>query len=449
MSLPAGVTKIGNIRGPQGPAGTVAGVTVVMIPAGEEPSATMRQVGDATFVDFLIPRGLPGINAIPAANAVAAYATATDSPLNTALRSFLLPRTELDAAAADRVTTTGSALRAALTALLLPRSEVASVVAGLINATGVVRSAIFDAFGRFSKPIQHPVAVTIGSSNAEPSRGYVQTLCDRNGLINKNFAVGGGGFNQPGALAFSAQIDAALADTSYAKGDVTHVFIIDTGNDSRGKTTLGSGPATEYARLTAAYPNAIVYVVPSILTLAAPNTTDREILRWVSRHFNELRNAAQSFDRVQVIPYSHLWFWDGGSWMNTADGFNVHLNTAGYNRLVWYLEQYINRRMVQPNDLPDSTGAIDAAVTGEVHSRRTNGVAFSYGNFTLAADRSTSLAVAQVAKGFEPLDRLPVAVVKASDGTTRQFELAADGKLNLQVATPAGTYYWSATYEVM
>ena len=446
MALPLWASWLANLRGTKGDTGTITDAEVVMIPAGAEPSVVMSGPESARKATFFIPRGLPGVNAVPADAAVADYATGSGTATNTALRSFLLPRGEVDGAVADHAADTESDLYAALIGFLLRTSEVPATVAGLIESAGIVRDALFDAFVRFSKPIEHPVAVTIGSSNAEPSRGYVQTLCDRNGLINKNFAVGGGGFNQPGALSFASQITAAIADTSFPKNDVTHVFIIDVGNDTRGKSSIFTAAAAAFLTLTETYPNATVYVVPSVMTLAAPNTADREVLRWVSRHFNELRNASQGVDRVQVIPYTGLWFWDSGTWVE-ADGFNVHLNTAGYDRLLWGIEQYMNGRMVEPNDLPDSTG--DMSVTGEVHSRRVSGLAYSYGTFTLGADQTTSIPISRVPKGFEPLDRQPVTVVRMSDGVSRQFELATDGFLNLQVATPAGTYRWVSTYGVM
>lgn len=84
--------RITDLRGPKGDTGVVGAATVTMIPAGEQPSAPIRVSGGVTVVDFFIPRGLPGVNAVPADNAVATYSTAQGSATNTALRSFLVSK---------------------------------------------------------------------------------------------------------------------------------------------------------------------------------------------------------------------------------------------------------------------------------------------------------------------------------------------------------------------
>ncbi|MBD8477553.1 hypothetical protein [Microbacterium sp. CFBP 8794] len=127
MSLPSGVAKIANNRGPVGPAGSVSAGDFVSIPAGEQGRVLTRKVGEITLLDVYAPRGLPGVNALPADAAFATYSTAQGSATNTALRSFLLPR-----------------------------ADVAATVAPLINGAGPVRDALRSVF---------PVASILGVGN--------------------------------------------------------------------------------------------------------------------------------------------------------------------------------------------------------------------------------------------------------------------------------------------
>ncbi|MCW2165418.1 hypothetical protein B0I12_002573 [Microbacterium hydrothermale] len=150
MSLPSGVTKIGNMRGPVGPAGSVSAGDFVSIPAGEQGKVVTRKVGEITLLDVYQPRGLPGVNAVPADNAVATYSTAQGSATNTALRSFLLPRAEVASTIAPLIDTAGpvrDALRAqftrasilgvgANTAPLLEWTGIAGAFAGMHLSNG-------------------------------------------------------------------------------------------------------------------------------------------------------------------------------------------------------------------------------------------------------------------------------------------------------------------------
>lgn len=79
MVLPAGVTWVANIKGDRGLTGTFAGVTVESIAAGAPAEASTSGPEDAKVLHLKIPRGLPGVNAVPADEAVAAFIAGLDT----------------------------------------------------------------------------------------------------------------------------------------------------------------------------------------------------------------------------------------------------------------------------------------------------------------------------------------------------------------------------------
>jgi len=86
---------IANLRGKQGdrgfrgPAGTFSKASARSVAAGSPAAVRMSGSEDAKEVEFDIPRGLPGMNAIAADEAVAAYVAAQDSETGAAARSLI------------------------------------------------------------------------------------------------------------------------------------------------------------------------------------------------------------------------------------------------------------------------------------------------------------------------------------------------------------------------
>jgi len=76
-------------RGFRGPAGTFSKASARSVAAGEPAAVRMSGSEDAKEVEFDIPRGLPGMNAIAADEAVAAYVAAQDSETGAATRSLI------------------------------------------------------------------------------------------------------------------------------------------------------------------------------------------------------------------------------------------------------------------------------------------------------------------------------------------------------------------------
>lgn len=92
MALPAGVTRLGTFKGDKGETGdtgTLAFATAESVPAGDSAAVEMLGPVSNRGAHFKIPRGLPGVNAVPADEAVAQYLDATDSATGIAFRDML------------------------------------------------------------------------------------------------------------------------------------------------------------------------------------------------------------------------------------------------------------------------------------------------------------------------------------------------------------------------
>ena len=353
-------------------------------------------------------------------------------------------KSETDAAISSAVDAVSSATSLAIDALQGELQNVSDEVATISDVLETGRLSETPLDDRYVKEFHDPVAVFIGSSNAEPDTGWVETFCTRNGLVNKNFAVGGGGFNQPGALSFYTQATNAIADTSFDKSKVKFVFIVDLSNDTRGKASVVSSANTVFTMLESAYPNARIIVVPEVMPLTPANYNDPEVLMWITRHYNEVRNVSVNFKRVEVINNSWLWFWDTGSW-SKGETIDVHLNPAGYTRLARFIEQYAFHGVNHDNDIGDNTGTV--GIPGSIHARRSGGITTVFGTFTLATDQTTSVTVAALHRCFAHIkQKIPVTVWRNSDGMTKTIEYATDGKLNSNVVIPSGTWHYQVSF---
>lgn len=80
MPLPMSVNKLGSFKGADGRPGTFEDATAIPVPADELDIKPEVYGDNGEFVRFKIPRGLPGVGATPAAEAVGTYLAAPDSP---------------------------------------------------------------------------------------------------------------------------------------------------------------------------------------------------------------------------------------------------------------------------------------------------------------------------------------------------------------------------------
>lgn len=333
MSLPAGVTWVGNIRGPQGPPGTFGGATIVMIPAGEEPSVSIRTVGDVSFADFLIPRGLPGVNAVPADNAMATYATGSGTALNAALKTFLLPRSETDATVAALASNVSSALRAALQAVFELKG--AGYTKAESDTKYPVKADVYtktQGDNRYApKPVQ-AVDLWIGDSFVEgyqsssTSRRFTALVSAAAGATEANYAVGGSGVVAPGGggRTFAQQITAAKADNVAA----TRIFIAGGQNDNGNtESAIKSGLTAAINAAKTNYPGVPIYVIPMLWKASLIPDWARNIYRWWI-------DVVQGKNGVFIIDHAMEWLYGQSS---LIAGDNTHPNDAGYEQIASFV----------------------------------------------------------------------------------------------------------------
>ena len=95
----AKLVYLGNIKGGKGDkgvkgdTGTFAGATATTVPADQGASVTLTGSETAKVANFRIPRGLPGVNAVAADEAVATYLAAEDSETGSRARSLIIDGT--------------------------------------------------------------------------------------------------------------------------------------------------------------------------------------------------------------------------------------------------------------------------------------------------------------------------------------------------------------------
>ncbi|MGX9349159.1 hypothetical protein, partial [Microbacterium sp. KNMS] len=92
------LTPISYLRGPEGAkgakgdTGTFADANAVSVPADQPAEVFLTGPETAKVANFRIPRGLPGVNAVAADEAYAAYVAALDSQTRAALENVFTPK---------------------------------------------------------------------------------------------------------------------------------------------------------------------------------------------------------------------------------------------------------------------------------------------------------------------------------------------------------------------
>lgn len=96
MALPVDLEAMGSFKGPQGNTGTLAFATAESVPANANAEVEMVGPEENRGAHFKMPRGLPGVNAVPADEAFATYAGASDTLTGKALLGrFVVHRLEI------------------------------------------------------------------------------------------------------------------------------------------------------------------------------------------------------------------------------------------------------------------------------------------------------------------------------------------------------------------
>ena len=151
---------------------------------------------------------------------------------------------------------------------------------------------------RFVRVESNAVAVFVGTSNVDARAGsWVAKLCTRRGWINKNFAVGGMGYNFDASNSFLKQLERAAADTSFANADVKYVFVCDAANDARSGLGVFNAANTLISTAKTQFPNARIIILP---VLISTYTIDRgkAFLAWIGHALNDLRTLAVIYDEA-------------------------------------------------------------------------------------------------------------------------------------------------------
>lgn len=214
-------------KGDTGPAGALSSASAESVPAENQAAVEMSGTDEVKHAHFKIPRGLPGVNAVPSAEAVGTYLSTPDSPT----------RPGFDAGAAALATDSGSAFSAALestirsTAVPRDQSEFTNVAVGQgtleqvtsdvarynegfgINAlAALTRGRYNTAVGYESLFSLNPDNNTDGSRNTavgsntqrfnrkgvgNVSMGRNSLQCNETGSYNLSFGVGAMGGNAP------------------------------------------------------------------------------------------------------------------------------------------------------------------------------------------------------------------------------------------------------------
>lgn len=175
--------KIGNLKGPKGDPGapgvpgTFASASAETVPADESAAVVMSGPETAKQVHFKVPRGLPGVNAVPADEAVAVYVGADDTDSGAAVmervrsRQIMLDVRDFGAAG-DGVTDDTAAIQAAFNAADAAPGNVGVFMQGsfLTSAPLTTRSQMDGTQATIEYTGTGGVALTIGVANATTAR---------------------------------------------------------------------------------------------------------------------------------------------------------------------------------------------------------------------------------------------------------------------------------------
>lgn len=152
MALPAGVIQLGTFQGAKGDTGTLAFATAQSVPADQDASVVMIGPQSDRGAHFKVPRGLPGLNAVPTDEAIAAFATASDSETGQALRNNFVRALTLGEDGVENAARISAAI------------EECRTVAGRLDGTVIVRGV--------GAPIAQTIVIDGGYPNINSSLAY-------------------------------------------------------------------------------------------------------------------------------------------------------------------------------------------------------------------------------------------------------------------------------------
>jgi hypothetical protein len=383
-------------------------------------------------------------------NLTSAFRTATDlayasKATQTTVESGRLSVASLLLKADKTYVDTGDSTNAAATTAVSGRVTTLET----LTTAGRLAQANLDLRYLLKPPTPH--AVFIGSSNSTPGE-WVENFAADQGFVQHNYSVGGGGFTASSTGQFLAQINAAIADSTYDHSLVKYVFICDMGNDIRATNSISSSAPAVFAAARTAYPNARLILVPCFWGNATDNNLAQRIAS-ISARVQEATDAGLPFN-LEIVPYSWTWMGDTGAWMKPGE---VHYTADGYERV----RRFMNKFMVGDSTRYDVGFDKFIAPSTNVwpdsaywRAGRIGDIVTLQNLFSVKTDIPIDTDLGQLDYGTWPMDTTYHSVINIDNRTVYSIAIfngesgggTAGGKIRTLAAMNAGNYALNINY---
>lgn len=377
----------------------------------------------------------------------AKYATKIDTYTKTASDDKFATKTALNALDVEKADTSYVDAQILELANDLSTVEGRALVIEQVLATRLSQTTMDADYVRRIKD-QH--AIFIGSSNSHVNYGWTQALSAKRGWTGHNYSINGGSFSDPTHPdSFEGQLRAAIADNSYDKMLVRWFFVTDMSNDIRGNGSVLSQAQQLFSRIKTNYPNARIIVVPVVYTLIPVHQNDVTIRTSVSKRYAEVIKAGLPYP-VEVIDNTWSWFWDTTDWLEAPGSY--HLNGAGYTKLVWYIEQYLDGKNYD-NQIPWTLAAqsVSTAKMGVgIRARRINGTVSASGTLTTFESTAQDTLLGVLPGGCGPVETIVVdgGIDSRTIGLPLYFK--PNGEIVSMATIPGAiTVWYDVSYEII
>ena len=313
----------------------------------------------------------------------------------------------------------------------------------LSQAIGALTFGLLD--GRYTRKEVAPVAVMIGTSNSVPGETYwPHKVAAKRGWNLKNFSIGGGSLTGNGTASdFTAQLNVALADTSFSKADVKYFVVGDFGNDVRSDYNLTVKAPVLFNTIRTNYPNARIIVLPALWGQMSFNLEAYRI-RSVTKRVEELTEAGRPYG-VEIVPHVHLWHWDSAEWMLPNE---VHYTTAGHNRIAMFMNNYLDGISTDPaignTMLPPVFGG-----TSTMTLRREGGYVWLNGILNVTTAIAANATLFNLPIGCKAFEANETIVCMVDNGGGLYFgAILRTGVFRAYKAMPVGNYRINDSYRI-
>lgn len=303
--------------------------------------------------------------------------------------------------------------------------------------------------------------VIVGSSNAT-SGTWGTEFCATWGLTQRNFALGGTGFNS--AQNFLSQLQSAAADPSFANSNVALVVICDASNNIRQWNDAGStvsvatdaAAAFSYARAT--FPRARVVCIPVVWpadpvanVTGVPGGYQGAWGRGLTTIVDQIQVAALA-NNVEVVDQSWTWL-SGLTGIMNSDG-SVHPNAAGYTLIAQWLSRHLRGESTRKDTAWEAMsyvgGSTAIAGSAPLRWRREGWTVFVNGTAkigTLGSGGATDFATLKA--GVRPPQGWEIQARQNGTATVTGVQLFTVGNVRIPANIAAGVeYFVSGTFSL-